>query len=122
MACACDARLPSSAHDCCSAGPAPTDTPKEVQKYEAKARKVQHQQLVPDSLLNDPILQELIKTLPENYNFEIPKTIWAIQKANANRIGLQLPEGLQLFACTLSDILETYFLFSILCSNVSAVA
>lgn len=46
--------------------------------------------------------------LPSNYNFEIHKTIWRIQQENAKLICLQLPEGLQMYACILSDIFEHF--------------
>ncbi|KAI5803382.1 putative diphthamide synthesis protein-domain-containing protein [Peziza echinospora] len=63
---------------------------------------------IPPEILNDPALNEAITLLPGNYNFEIHKTIWHIRKSNSRRIGLQLPEGLLLFACTISDIIETF--------------
>lgn len=34
---------------------------------------------IPDEILNDPELQADIAALPQNYNFEIPKTIWRIK-------------------------------------------
>ena len=48
--------------------------------------------------------------LPANYNFEIHKTIFKIQsiKQTKKRIALQFPEGLLLFATTISEILEKY--------------
>ena len=66
---------------------------------------------IPDSLINDPILNEMISAaLPSNYNFEIHKTIFKIQsiKQTKKRIALQFPEGLLLFATTISEILEKY--------------
>ncbi|XP_036355250.1 LOW QUALITY PROTEIN: 2-(3-amino-3-carboxypropyl)histidine synthase subunit 1-like [Octopus sinensis] len=44
--------------------------------------------------------------LPENYNFEIEKTLWRIRELSARTVALQMPEGLFLFACTIVDILE----------------
>uniref|UniRef100_A0A3B4Z944 2-(3-amino-3-carboxypropyl)histidine synthase subunit 1 n=2 Tax=Stegastes partitus TaxID=144197 RepID=A0A3B4Z944_9TELE len=67
-------------------------------------RRVANQ--IPDEILQDPELQEAIKALPANYNFEIHKTVWRVRQANAKRVALQLPEGLQMFACTISDIIE----------------
>lgn len=49
-----------------------------------------------------------IKRLPWNYNFEIQKTVWRLQRADSKRVALQFPEGLLLYACLISDILETY--------------
>lgn len=43
--------------------------------------------------------------LPQNYNFEIPKTIWRIKTLDAKRVALQLPEGLTLYATTIADII-----------------
>ncbi|XP_026501297.2 2-(3-amino-3-carboxypropyl)histidine synthase subunit 1 [Vanessa tameamea] len=63
---------------------------------------------IPDELLNDPLLSRACETLPQNYNFEIHKTIWRIRSLNARRVALQLPEGLTMFATTLCDIIETF--------------
>jgi hypothetical protein len=38
---------------------------------------------------------------------QVHKTVWRIKEAGASRVGLQFPEGLLMFACTLSDIFET---------------
>uniref|UniRef100_A0A671MH17 2-(3-amino-3-carboxypropyl)histidine synthase subunit 1 n=1 Tax=Sinocyclocheilus anshuiensis TaxID=1608454 RepID=A0A671MH17_9TELE len=40
---------------------------------------------IPDEILSDPELNEAIKTLPANYNFEIHKTIWRVCQAKAKR-------------------------------------
>ncbi|KTG46107.1 hypothetical protein cypCar_00012328, partial [Cyprinus carpio] len=61
---------------------------------------------IPDEILKDPELIEAIKALPANYNFEIHKTIWRVRQAKAKRVALQLPEGLQMFACVIADIIE----------------
>ncbi|EHB07107.1 Diphthamide biosynthesis protein 1 [Heterocephalus glaber] len=63
---------------------------------------------IPAEILNNPQLQAAIQALPSNYNFEIPKTIWRIQQAQAKKVALQMPEGLLLFACTIVDILERF--------------
>uniref|UniRef100_A0A8C6RI35 2-(3-amino-3-carboxypropyl)histidine synthase subunit 1 n=3 Tax=Nannospalax galili TaxID=1026970 RepID=A0A8C6RI35_NANGA len=63
---------------------------------------------IPPEILNNPQLQAAIQTLPSNYNFEIPKTVWRIQQAQAKKVALQMPEGLLLFACTIVDILERF--------------
>ena len=63
---------------------------------------------VPDEILNDPQLQLAMKVLPDNYNLEVPKTIWRIRRDGFKRVALQLPEGLTMFATTLSDIIETF--------------
>ena len=63
---------------------------------------------VPSELENDPKLKLAIEVLPQNYNFEIPKTIWRIQQANAKHVALQFPEGLLIFATTIADVLESW--------------
>lgn len=63
---------------------------------------------IPPEILNDPELLSYVAKLPANYNFEIPKTIWRIRQANAKRVSLQLPEGLQMFACSLVDIFQRF--------------
>ncbi|KAI9203246.1 putative diphthamide synthesis protein-domain-containing protein [Polychytrium aggregatum] len=63
---------------------------------------------IPESILNDAQLNEAIAQLPRNYNFEIHKTIWNIQRQQAKKVALQFPEGLQMFACVISDIIERF--------------
>jgi len=61
---------------------------------------------IPPDILQDPQLNAAIKQLPSNYSFEIHKTIHHIRKNNASMVALQMPEGLQMFACTITDIVE----------------
>ena len=64
---------------------------------------------IPAHLLNNTQLQHIISTtLPQDYEFEILKTIWRIEKANATAIALQLPEGLTMYASTIGDILVKF--------------
>ncbi|ORY18682.1 putative diphthamide synthesis protein-domain-containing protein [Clohesyomyces aquaticus] len=63
---------------------------------------------IPDSILHDKDINEAIALLPPNYNFEIHKCIHRIRSSGATNIALQLPEGLLLFATTLSDILTQF--------------
>ena len=63
---------------------------------------------VPESILNDVELNAVVSVLPSNYNFEIHKTVWRIKQAEAKCVALQFPEGLLLFACTISDIVERF--------------
>lgn len=63
---------------------------------------------VPKEILEDPALKEAIALLPSNYSFEIPKTIHRIRTSGAKKVALQLPEGLLLFATTISDILTQF--------------
>ncbi|XP_063976437.1 2-(3-amino-3-carboxypropyl)histidine synthase subunit 1 [Diachasmimorpha longicaudata] len=63
---------------------------------------------IPQELLNDPLLNAAIAALPQNYNFEIHKTIQRIRETKAKRVGLQMPEGLLLYATTIADIIEDF--------------
>ncbi|KAF4496865.1 diphthamide biosynthesis 1 [Fusarium agapanthi] len=63
---------------------------------------------VPKEILENADLKAAVALLPANYNFEIPKTIHRIQTSNAKRVALQMPEGLLLFATTISDILTQF--------------
>lgn len=67
---------------------------------------VSHQ--VPQDILEDVQLNNAIRALPSNYSFEIHKTIHHVRKNKATMVALQMPEGLQMFACTIADIIERY--------------
>lgn len=61
---------------------------------------------IPQEILQDVQINAAIKALPSNYSFEIHKTIHHIRKNNSKMVALQMPEGLQMFACTIADIVE----------------
>lgn len=61
---------------------------------------------IPQDILLDDQLNAAIAQLPSNYSFEIHKTIHHVRKNNASMVALQMPEGLQMFACTIADIIE----------------
>lgn len=63
---------------------------------------------IPAEILENPLIEEAIKCLPSNYNFEIHKTLWRIKQLNAKKVGLQMPEGLLLFATTVADIIDQF--------------
>ncbi len=63
---------------------------------------------IPDEILSDPRLKDAMSVLPKNYSFEIPKTIWKIRSNNSQRVALQMPEGLLLYACTIADIIQEF--------------
>lgn len=63
---------------------------------------------LPESLLQDQEINDAIALLPPNYNFEIHKCIHRIRTSGAKSIALQFPEGLLLFATTISDILTRF--------------
>jgi 2-(3-amino-3-carboxypropyl)histidine synthase len=63
---------------------------------------------IPPEILNDEEINAAIALLPSNYSFEIHKTIHRVRTAEAKKIALQFPEGLLLFATTISDILTRF--------------
>lgn len=65
---------------------------------------------IPESILNDPDIAAAVSLLPDNYNFEIHKTIWKLREASppASKVALQFPEGLLLFATVIGDIIERF--------------
>lgn len=63
---------------------------------------------IPNSILNDELLNKAIAALPSNYNFEMHKTIHKIRDTKAKRVALQMPEGLLMFACPISDIIQKF--------------
>ncbi|KAM4699423.1 2-(3-amino-3-carboxypropyl)histidine synthase subunit 1 isoform 1-T2 [Discoglossus pictus] len=77
-----------------------------VRAARAPVRRVANQ--IPDEISQNPLLLEAMTALPQNYNFEIPKTIWRIRQASAKMVALQMPEGLLMFACTIADIIERF--------------
>ncbi|KAJ7047608.1 putative diphthamide synthesis protein-domain-containing protein [Mycena alexandri] len=63
---------------------------------------------IPQDILQDPQLNAAIAQLPSNYSLEIHKTIFHVRKNNATMVALQMPEGLQMFACPIADIIEKF--------------
>ncbi|GMI12169.1 hypothetical protein TrVE_jg9843 [Triparma verrucosa] len=65
---------------------------------------------IPDSILTDPAIQSAISTLPPSYNFEIPKTIHRLRchSPPPSTVSLQMPEGLLMYSCLISDILTRF--------------
>lgn len=63
---------------------------------------------VPDEILKDKAINDAIALLPRNYNFELHKTIHRVRTAAAKKVALQMPEGLLLFATTISDIITQF--------------
>jgi 2-(3-amino-3-carboxypropyl)histidine synthase len=78
----------------------------DISKTEKK--KILKKNQIPDTILQDVFLNECIKKLSPNYNFEIHKTVWRIQQNNSKVVALQFPEGLLLFSCAIADILEQF--------------
>jgi len=64
---------------------------------------------VPNSISNNPALISAISTsLPADYEFKLPKTIWRIEQTQASHVALQMPEGLLMYSCTIADILRKF--------------
>lgn len=66
-------------------------------------------------ILNNPQLQAAVQALPSNYNFEIPKTIWRIQQAQAKKGEAGKVACSDTAMCPISDPLP--FMFSLSCSG-----
>jgi 2-(3-amino-3-carboxypropyl)histidine synthase len=79
----------------------------EVAKAEVPVRK-RVVNRVPDSISQNPDLIAACSVLPPNYNFEIPKTLWRIKETGARCVGLQMPEGLLMFATTIADVVSEF--------------
>lgn len=77
-------------------------------KPERKVFKPSKVSKIPDSIIKNKALIQSIDTLPKNYNFEIPKTIWRIQELKAKTVALQMPEGLLMFSTTIADIIKDF--------------
>jgi len=60
---------------------------------------------IPAEILHDEAINAAVALLPSNYSFEIHKTIHRIRSSGAKMVALQMPEGLLMFATTISDIL-----------------
>ncbi|KAL6929970.1 Diphthamide biosynthesis protein 1 [Hanseniaspora valbyensis] len=63
---------------------------------------------IPKEILENEELNEAIKLLPSNYNFEIHKTIYNLNKHKVKRAALQFPEGLLIYSLIISDILQQF--------------
>ncbi|KAJ1653521.1 Diphthamide biosynthesis protein 1 [Dispira simplex] len=88
-----------------------TDTtivPSSAPKRRNPIRRSRVANQIPDIILENQALNQALTILPRNYNFEIHKTIWQLQKYQAKRVALQFPEGILMFACTISDILQRF--------------
>jgi Putative diphthamide synthesis protein len=73
------------------------------------APRMKARNAIPDDILLNAELNGAISILPANYNFEIHKIIWRIKSDNAiHRVSLQFPEGLLLYACVISDIIQRF--------------
>ena len=62
----------------------------------------------PASLLSDPEIASAMSCLPAAYSFEVHKTIWRLRTAKATFVALQMPEGLLMYGCVLTDIFKKF--------------
>ncbi|MES1917482.1 MAG: hypothetical protein MHM6MM_009199 [Cercozoa sp. M6MM] len=69
---------------------------------------VASQSRIPADIAENAELNRAMECLPANYNFEVHKTLWRLRERGARRVALQMPEGLLMFACMLSDIIERF--------------
>ena len=85
-----DAPVRNTANPSCSSS---TKTVKRVTAPRAKRAKKNQ---IPEEVLNNSSLNEAIKILPTNYNFEIHKTVWRVLSDNSiKRVALQVNECLE---------------------------
>eukprot|EP00928_Gymnodinium_smaydae_P089864 TRINITY_DN73753_c0_g1_i1.p1 TRINITY_DN73753_c0_g1~~TRINITY_DN73753_c0_g1_i1.p1 ORF type:complete len:523 (+),score=119.85 TRINITY_DN73753_c0_g1_i1:54-1571(+) len=75
----------------------------------ASAAAQRRQRGIPADILDNPELAKAIADgLPRNYDFEVHRTIWRLRKAEIRHVGLQMPEGLTIYATVLADIFRTF--------------
>lgn len=65
-------------------------------------------QRVPAEIMEDDALRTAVGALPKNYNFEMYKVVWAVRQGGYKRVALQFPEGLQMYALVIADIVEEF--------------
>jgi 2-(3-amino-3-carboxypropyl)histidine synthase len=99
--------------------PAPSDLKRPARSARpARSNRVNR---IPESITADSELNAAVASLPVNYNFEIHKTVWKVREqvaakaltasaaaAEKLRVALQFPEGLLMYSCIISDILERF--------------
>jgi 2-(3-amino-3-carboxypropyl)histidine synthase len=87
-------------------------TPEEILKAKQRAEKRalrRAQRTMPDDIQNNVELNATIaKQIPNNYSFEIKKTLWRVRKGKAKTVALQFPEGLLMYSCIITDILQKF--------------
>lgn len=63
---------------------------------------------IPDSVLHDAELNKAISLLPDNYEFEIHKSVHRLRETEATLCALQFPEGLLMYASIIADIFRRF--------------
>jgi 2-(3-amino-3-carboxypropyl)histidine synthase len=87
-----------------------TDATKQPPKRVVRRRvkKAVNLTVVPEAILADQEIAAAIGALPPAYSFEVHKTIHRLRQTSAACVGLQMPEGLLMYGCVLSDILKRF--------------
>ena len=73
-----------------------------------RVKKTPLAKTVPDTILNNPEIGSAISSLPPAYSFEIHKTIHRLLTAKSKFCALQMPEGLLMYGCVISDIIKRF--------------
>jgi 2-(3-amino-3-carboxypropyl)histidine synthase len=71
-------------------------------------RRIRRRAQAPEYTPSSELLKIIAQTLPVDYEFEIPKTIWRIRSLKAKNVCLQMPEGLLMYATVIGDILKRF--------------
>ena len=71
-------------------------------------RRIRRKAKQPEYIPPPELLKIISSTLPLDYEFEIPKTIWRIKSLKAKHVCLQMPEGLLMYATVIGDILKRF--------------
>lgn len=79
-----------------------------IKKSGKASKKWKMKNTIPEDILENSLLNEAIKILPSNYNFEIHKCVWKAREAGDGVIALQFPEGLLMYSCIITDIIERF--------------
>ncbi|PWN50397.1 hypothetical protein IE53DRAFT_387292 [Violaceomyces palustris] len=106
---------PSSSSEAASAAAAAAPSSSASSSYSQKAGAEKSKSspiianAVPTEILEDEEINAAIsQILPDNYSFEIHKTIHHIRKNGSKCVALQMPEGLTLWATGISDIIQRF--------------
>jgi 2-(3-amino-3-carboxypropyl)histidine synthase len=76
---------------------------------QSKASTTAKHHAIPQSLFENEALNAAIDAvLPHNYDFEIQKTIHFVRTHACRKIGLQMPEGLLIYATAIAGLIEAF--------------
>ncbi|XP_074888767.1 2-(3-amino-3-carboxypropyl)histidine synthase subunit 1 isoform X3 [Buteo buteo] len=77
-------------------------------------------QQIPEEILSNVELREAMEALPRNYNFEIPKTIWRIQQAQARKVPIDATQGLKMLYVFVDIKIDTFHFLETIRFNFAA--